>query len=295
MAKVVEKIGRWRSLHPGKPFFSLEYFPPRTARSSAALYGRLDHIAALKPLWIDVTWAAGGTGGGERTEQLCWEAAKHGLDVMMHLTCRGMSRSSLEESLRRCQDHGVRNIMALRGDGPASESWAGEFEHAVDLVGYIKEQFGDYFCIAVAGYPEVHSEAASRLEDLKHLKEKVDAGADLVVTQLFFDNEAFLRFQDDASSHGVRVPIIPGIMPVHSHRGFELITKLAGSVVPSAISAELQRRKGLELEEYGVQLAVTMCRELVASGVPGLHFFTLNNEESALRVLSELDLAENVE
>eukprot|EP00930_Biecheleria_cincta_P089043 TRINITY_DN78308_c0_g1_i1.p1 TRINITY_DN78308_c0_g1~~TRINITY_DN78308_c0_g1_i1.p1 ORF type:complete len:315 (-),score=50.82 TRINITY_DN78308_c0_g1_i1:260-1147(-) len=295
MAKIVEKIGRWRSLHPGKPFFSLEYFPPRTTKSSAALYGRLDHIAALKPLWIDVTWAAGGRGGGGCTEQLCWEAAKHGLDVMMHLTCRGICRSVLEETLRRCQAHGIRNIMALRGDAPASDAVSGEFEHAVDLVAFIKEEFGDYFCIAVAGYPEVHSEAASKSEDLKYLKEKVDAGADLVVTQFFFDNESFFTFQEMASSHGVCVPIVPGIMPVRSYRSFKRITKLAGSVVPSAIDAELHCREGQDLKEYGVQLAVTMCRDLVANGVPGLHFYTLNNEESALRVLNELGLVENVE
>merc|ERR1719163_658616 len=188
-------------------------------------------------MWIDVTWGAGGS-TAEKTMEICTNAHKfHGLDVMMHLTCTNMPVEKLREALTQCKELGICNILALRGDPPAGidgkwEQVEGGFAYATDLVKYIRQEFGDYFCIGVAGYPEAHLESKSKEDDLKHLKEKVAAGGDLIVTQLFYDTQEFLGF-------------------VKSCR----------------------------------ELGIEMCQELLASGVPGLHFYTLNLEGSVMRII----------
>merc|ERR1719316_1005648 len=188
-------------------------------------------------MWIDVTWGAGGS-TADKTLELCINAIKvHGLNVMMHLTCTNMPKEKLLEALMVCKENGIRNILALRGDPPAGVNqgeWKqveGGFAYAVDLVKFIRQEFGDFFCIAVAGYPEGHLEATSLEDDLKHLKEKVDAGADLIVTQLFYGNELFQEWVAKCRKMGITIPILPGIMPIQSFGGFTRMTGLCKTFV----------------------------------------------------------------
>merc|ERR1719162_1585755 len=197
-------------------------------------------------MWVDVTWGAGGS-TAEKTLEICINALKyHGLDVMMHLTCTNMVKEDLHKALTTCKENGICNILALRGDPPAGvntgefKACEGGFAYAVDLVKYIREEFGDYFCIAVAGYPEGHLEATSFDDDMKHLKEKVDAGADLIVTQLFYDNDGFLEYVDKCKKMGINIPILPGIMPIQSYGGFSRMTSLCKTKVPPHINETLE-------------------------------------------------------
>merc|ERR1719201_2537032 len=225
-------------------------------------------------MWIDVTWGAGGS-TADKTLEICINALK---------------------------EHGICNILALRGDPPghleagaASQGFVqceGGFAYATDLVKYIRQEYGDYFCIAVAGYPEGHLEATSFDDDMKHLKEKVDAGADLIVTQLFYDNSSFLDYVDKCKAMGITIPILPGIMPIQSYAGFNKMTSLCKTKVPPSIPERLDAVKDDEekVKDVGVQIGIEQCKELIAKGTPGLHFYTLNLESSVMRIVQGLGL-----
>merc|ERR1719487_1369443 len=256
-------------------------------------------------MWIDVTWGAGGS-TSEKTLELCINALKyHGLNVMMHLTCTNMPKESLKAALDTCKENGICNILALRGDPPGYLEKGGEgfkqceggFAYAVDLVKYIREEFGDYFCIAVAGYPEGHLEAESKDSDLRYLKDKVDAGADMIVTQLFYDNEEFFAWRDKCVEMGITVPILPGIMPIQSYGGFTRMTSLCKTKLPPSLMEDLEPIKDddQKVKDFGVQLAIRSCQELVARGTPGLHFYTLNLETSVMRIIKGLGLIDELE
>merc|ERR1719506_3614389 len=226
-------------------------------------------------MWIDVTWGAGGS-TADKTLEICINALKyHGLNVMMHLTCTNMPKEELKKALETCKENGIRNILALRGDPPGhleqgdkSEGFKqceGGFAYATDLVKYIRQEFGDYFCVAVAGYPEGHLEATSFDDDMKHLKEKVDAGADLIVTQLFYDNDSFLEYVDKCKKMGITIPILPGIMPIQSYAGFNKMTSLCKTKVPSYITDALEPAKDDDekVKDAGVDIGVRQCKELL--------------------------------
>merc|ERR1719408_222968 len=249
-------------------------------------------------MWVDVTWGAGGS-TADKTLEICINALKyHGLDVMMHLTCTNMEKEALHRALTTCKENGICNIPALRGDPPAGVNageWKaveGGFAYAVDLVKYIREEFGDYFCIAVAGYPEGHLEAESKDSDLRYLKDKVDAGADMIVTQLFYDNPSFLGYVERCRAMGITIPILPGIMPIQSYAGFNKMTILCKTKVPSFIPERLDAVKDDEekVKDVGVQIGIEQCKELIEKGTPGLHFYTLNLESSVMRIVQGLGL-----
>merc|ERR1719162_2330698 len=253
-------------------------------------------------MWVDVTWGAGGS-TAEKTLEICINALKyHGLDVMMHLTCTNMVKEDLHKALTTCKENGICNILALRGDPPAGvntgefKACEGGFAYAVDLVKYIREEFGDYFCIAVAGYPEGHLEAVSMELDMRYLKEKCEAGADMIVTQLFYDNGEFLKWRDQCVEAGITIPILPGIMPIQSYGGFVRMTSLCKTKLPPSLMEDLEPIKDddQKVKDYGVQLAVKTCQELVARGTPGLHFYTLNLETSVMRIIKGLGLVDEL-
>jgi len=302
MAKINEKLKIWQAEKPGVPWFSFEYFPPKTDLGVQNLYERFDRMAPLDPMWIDVTWGAGGS-TADKTLEICINALKyHGLNVMMHLTCTNMPKEKLKEALDTCKQNGIRNILALRGDPPGHleagaasagfKQCEGGFAYATDLVKYIRQEFGDYFCVAVAGYPEGHLEATSFDDDMKHLKEKVDAGSDLIVTQLFYDNDSFLEYVDKCRKMGITIPILPGIMPIQSYAGFNKMTTLCKTKVPPHIPEKLDAVKDDDekVKDAGVQIAIDQCKELMAKGTPGLHFYTLNLESSVMRIVQGLGL-----
>eukprot|EP00027_Filamoeba_sp_ATCC50430_P007621 CAMPEP_0168559490 /NCGR_PEP_ID=MMETSP0413-20121227/10553_1 /TAXON_ID=136452 /ORGANISM="Filamoeba nolandi, Strain NC-AS-23-1" /LENGTH=583 /DNA_ID=CAMNT_0008590725 /DNA_START=35 /DNA_END=1786 /DNA_ORIENTATION=+ len=277
------------------PFFSFEYFPPKTDKGVENLYERLERMSLFAPAWIDVTWGAGGSTKG-LTHEICHNAQNFlGLETMMHMTCTNMPVEELREALTKAKQSGIQNILALRGDPPRGEEWKqieGGFGHAADLVRYIRKEFGDYFGICVAGYPEGHTDATSYADDVKHLKAKVDAGADLIITQLFYDVDLFLKFVNDCREIGITVPIIPGIMPIHGYQSFHRMTTLSKTFIPKEVVDALEPIKNDDeaVKSYGVKLAIEMCRKIIQAGIPGVHFYTLNLEKSVVEILDGLGL-----
>jgi methylenetetrahydrofolate reductase (NADPH) len=277
-----------RKIHPS---LSFEYFPPKTDVGLLNLEKRIHSMADMNPLWIDVTFGAGGS-TSERSFQICNDAAQDvGLNVMMHLTCTNMHVKDIHSILTRLKSAGIRNVLALRGDPPAGvaewEACDGGFRHACDLVKYIRSQFGDYFCIAVAGYPEGHADCESYEQDLLYLKEKVDAGADLIITQLFYDTEAYFSYVKRLSALGVIVPVIPGVMPIMSFASLQRMTTMCKVSVPETLRSALEpiKENDKAVSDFGVQFATRMCMELIHGGAPGVHLYTMNHEDSVREIV----------
>jgi methylenetetrahydrofolate reductase (NADPH) len=293
--RILDKIKDYKK--QGKPFFSFEYFPPKTESGLHNLYSRLDRMAGLEPCFIDITWGAGGS-TSETTLTLSKDAQTYfGLDVMMHITCANMSEERLRSALDQARDSGIRNIMALRGDPPrdGTEAEPSFISSSIDLIRWIKSNYGNTFGIAVGGYPEGHPEAKSKEDCVAYLKKKVDAGADFIVTQLFFDIDEYKEFLDRCAKHGITCPIIPGILPIISFDRFQKFTDFTGIKVPSHIHESLEPIKtdDEKVRAYGVELCTKMCRKLFELGAPGLHFYTLNLESSVTDILQDLELLDD--
>ncbi|XP_005528360.1 methylenetetrahydrofolate reductase (NADPH) isoform X4 [Poecile atricapillus] len=283
----------------GDKWFSLEFFPPRTANAAVNLISRFDRMGAGGPLFIDVTWHPAGDPGSDKetSSMIIANTAVNycGLETILHMTCCNQTKDDITGHLQKAKRLGLKNIMALRGD-PSGEEWEEEvegFNYAVDLVKHIRNEFDDYFDICVAGYPKGHPEAESYEADLRHLKEKVFAGADFIITQLFFRPETFLKFMKDCQAIGITCPIIPGIFPIQGYHSLRQLVKLSKLEVPQEIKDVIEPIKDNDaaIRSYGVELAVSMCRELLDSGmVHGLHFYTLNREVATTEVLKRLGI-----
>lgn len=284
----------------GDQWFSLEFFPPRTPSGAVNLLARLDRMFEGKPLFCDITWHPKGNPAGH-TETSSIEIAKAavnycGLETMLHMTCVNNSKEAVNSHLNRVKDGGIRNILALRGDVPGNIAWKptpGGFNYALDLVKHIREEFGDLFTICVAGYPKGHPDAASYEEDLMYLKAKVDAGADLIITQLFFEAEDFLSFQRDCRRIGITIPIIPGIMPIQGYHSLRNLVQLSKLEVPQEILDVIEPIKDndVAIRNYGIEQAVKVMQKLFKSGeVYGLHVYTLNREVATKQILKRLGL-----
>ena len=285
----------------GKTFYSFEFFPPKTDFGLDNLYSRIDRMAALRPAYIDITWGAGGS-TAEKTFDMSKTIQKYfGLDVMMHLTCTNMPKDSIKQVLLDSKENNISNILALRGDPPEGASrWEknnSEFNNGIDLVQYIRKEFGDIFFIGVGGYPETHQEQNDPDLDISFLKQKVDAGADIIVTQLFYDVEKFLLFRDKCSKAGIRIPIVPGIMPIHNYARFLKFTQFCKVEIPSSVSQALESIKNDDSSviDYGIEQGSKMCEKLIDEGAPGLHFYTLNLEYSVSELLSSIGLVSKSE
>jgi len=285
--------------------FSFEFFPPKTEEGVENLYDRMDRMVAHQPAFCDITWGAGGT-----TSTLTLDIANKMqnmicVETMMHLTCTNMPVEKLEDALDNVKSNGIQNILALRGDPPHGQenfvTIEGGFSCALDLVKHIKSKYGDYFGITVAGYPEAHPEAITGEEgateeayqkDLAYLKEKIDAGGEVIVTQLFYDVDVFLKFVNDCRQIGITVPIVPGIMPIQNYRGFLRMTQLCKTKVPAEIMAALEPIKDNEeaVRAYGIHLGTEMCKKILAHDVKTLHLYSLNLEKSVLGILQNLGL-----
>ncbi|MGC8741724.1 MAG: methylenetetrahydrofolate reductase [NAD(P)H] [Candidatus Sumerlaeaceae bacterium] len=281
-----------------KTAISIEFFPPKTEVGDLALASRIEDFRAFEPAFCSITY---GAGGSTRERTLLWaRRLKHefGLETMCHLTCVGHSRDELRRILEQLRDDGIENIMALRGDPPKGQSnWQPHpdgFAHAIELV-RLARSIAD-FGIGVAGFPEVHPEATSPEDDLLHLKEKVDAGADAVITQLFFDNADYWRFVERARRIGITVPIVPGIMPFRSVAQLEKFTTVYARTYYGAarVPSSLKRRLA-EVENdsdaaarLGIAYATQQCRELLDGGVPGIHFYCLNESDAVGEILRNL-------
>ena len=293
--KIVDKISDYSSR--GKPFFSFEYFPPKTESGLQNLYGRLDRMAGLEPCFIDITWGAGGS-TSDTTLKLSKDAQTYfGLDVMMHITCANLTEEELRSALNQARDSGIKNIMALRGDPPVGNpnKAPGFLDSSVDLIKWIRGHYGDAFCLAVGAYPEGHPESKSKEDCVAYLKRKVDAGADFIVTQLFFDLDEYSAFLKRCKAAGINCPIIPGVLPIISYERFQKFTQFTGIKVPAGILNALEPIKtdDEKVRAYGVELGAEMCRKLIAMGSPGLHFYTLNLESSVTEILEKMELLDD--
>ena len=273
----------------GGPVFSFEFFPPKTDEGYRALYETIGDLKRLEPGFVSVTCGAAGSTRRKTAELVVRIQRDLGLTAMAHVVCTGTTSDELAESLGWMREQGIENVLALRGDAPKSQpEWRpvpGGFRHASELVAFIKSRF-DY-CVGSACYPEKHPEAPSADEDLQHLKEKVDAGAEFLLSQLFFDNGDYWSFVARARALGIGVPIVPGIMPIVSAANLRhMLTLSPGSKQPMELERALDAA-GDDAEaalEVGVRWATRQCRELLDGGAPGVHFFTLNRSPATQRV-----------
>jgi len=332
--KIIDAIHE-REAAGAVPYYSFEYFPPRTEDGVKNLYERLDRMAKQEPLFMDFTWGAGGS-TSDLTLELSVNTKKNtGIDVNMHMTCTNQEATKVDVGLNGAKEGNIRNICALRGDPPlGQDKWEaveGGFECALDLIKHIREKHGDWFGISLAGYPEGHpdnikpvsalgrelSEAekkrvmtdpegvehvccdADYQVEMDYLKAKVDAGGEVILTQLFYDTEVFLQFVRDCRAHGINCPILPGIMIIQAYGGFKKMCGFCKTRVPPAVAAAMEERKDDPdgVKAYGIQFATEMCQAILASdvGVKGLHFYTLNLEKSVLAIMDNLGLLKAVE
>jgi methylenetetrahydrofolate reductase (NADPH) len=280
-------------LNPSNPCFSFEFFPPKTGEGTSNLLKTLSDLAPLEPGFVSVTYGAGGSTRDRTVELVSHIKRDTGIEAMAHLTCVGHTREELREVLRRLADARVDNVLVLRGDPPQGqktfEPVAGGFRHATELVRFIREE--DFnFCLGGACYPEGHVETVSRDDDLRNLKEKVDAGLDFVITQLFFDNAFYFDFVERARRVGINVPIVPGIMPITNYEQVHRFTRMCGATVPMRLALQLERVKDQPeaVVQLGVAHATVQCMELLSRGVPGIHFYTLNKSPATRMIVSAL-------
>jgi methylenetetrahydrofolate reductase (NADPH) len=285
--------------------FSFEFFPPKSPEASKALFKTIAQLEALKPSFVDVTYGAGG-GTRELTEELVLRIFRETkLDPVPHLTCVCHSQKEIDELLERWGREGVGNILALGGDLPRDKpDWdrsKDAFRYAADLVRHIRAFGGKGvhkdrrgFGIGVAGFPEGHPATPNRLLELDHLKAKVDAGADYIVTQLFFDNRDFYDFRDRCELAGIKAPILAGIMPISSEKGMRRMAELAaGCRFPAGLLRSLQRCQGDEeaVRRVGIHWATEQCRGLLDHQVRGIHFYTLNQSDATRQIYLNLGIA----
>ena len=276
-----------------EPPFSFEFFPPKTEEGEANLYAAVEQLVPLNPAFVSVTYGAGGSTRDKTIEIVSRIHRDYGIEAMAHFTCVEATVDELRETLDELQNHGVENVLALRGDPPGGGRWTktdGGLEYARELVELISADYP--FAIGAAAFPEVHLHAASAQDDLLHLKEKVDAGAHFLITQLFFDNAAYFDFVDRARAVGIDVPIVPGILPITNIAQLERITSLCGAKIPDGLKAELDARADdpEAVVQFGVAYATLQCAELLAGGAPGIHFYTLNLSPATRAIVSALRL-----
>ncbi len=279
----------------GGPVFSFEFFPPKTPVGEQNLEAALTELVKLEPAFVSVTYGAGGSTREKTIEIVKQISDRYGLEAMAHFTCVAATVPELRATLDEMHAAGIDNVLALRGDPPAGqETWTateGGLEYSRELVEMIA---GDYpFAIGAACFPETHVHATSPEEDLEHLAEKVDAGVDFLITNLFFDNDAYFAFLKRARAAGITVPIIPGIMPITHVGQIQRMAEKCGASIPPGLARELDLRDDDEeaVRDFGVAYATLQCAELLAAGAPGIHFYTLNRSPATRAILSALKLA----
>ena len=272
---------------------SFEFFPARTEKGRQSLERTIGMLKQYNPLYVSMTYGAGG-GDQDRTKDavaLLLEVKE--FEVMPHLTCLGAESTQIKELLDEYKSKGIENIMALRGDPPQGindfDFAQKDFSYAIDLVKNIKG-YG-HFCIGVAVYPEGHIEAASIEEDMEHTKQKIDAGADFAVTQMFFDNQYYYSMLDRMKKKGIDIPVLPGILPLTDVAKVKKFASICRATIPRHIEERMQRVKGQpqEMEKIGIDFTIEQCRQLISNGINQLHFFTLNKPQVITRILEAIN------
>ncbi len=283
-----------------KTTFSFEFFPPKEDAAADRLLQTISNLMPLEPSYVSVTYGAGGT-TRDRTHDLVVRIKEQtNITVVSHLTCVGSSRDEIHAILEKYQEAGIKNILALRGDAPKGESDfvqpANGFAYASDLVGYIKKHFPE-MCVGVAGFPEGHPGTPNRLTEIEHLKTKVDAGADYIVTQLFFDNRDFYDYCERCELAGIHVPNIAGIMPVSTKSGLIRTAELAGGArIPARLLKAVYRAENDKyVEKVGIHWATEQIRDLIDNDVRGIQFFTLNSSEATQEIYKSLGVRDSTQ
>jgi len=277
-----------------EPVFSFEFFPPKTPEGERNLYAALGELRALDPAFVSVTYGAGGSTRDKTLEIVRRIRDDYDLEAMAHFTCVGATTQELRATLDEMAAAGMQNVLALRGDPPAGESeWTmteGGLQYSHELVSLIRRDYD--FSIGAACFPETHIHATSPDDDLRYLKDKVDAGAEFLITQLFFDNPRYFAFAARAREVGIEVPIVPGIWPITNVAQIERVTQLSGAHLPEPLLRELHARADdpEAVLDFGVAYAALQCAELLAGGAPGVHFYTLNRSPATRAILSALRL-----
>jgi methylenetetrahydrofolate reductase (NADPH) len=279
-------------LATGRPSISFEFFPPKDDAGFDALRDTLASLRELRPTYVSVTWGAAGSTRRQTVELVTHIHRDYGIEPLAHLTCVGSTRDDLQGILWRLSEAGIENVLALRGDPPTDEPGyrpaEGGFAHASELAAFARKYFK--FCLGGACYPEGHPESPSLDTDLLHVKRKVEAGCEFLITQLFFDNQKYYDFVARARNAGIGVPIIPGIMPITNVKQIERFTRMCGATIPEELMRELRRQQDDHhaVLSLGVAHATAQCVELLQRGAPGIHFYTLNKSPATRTILTAL-------
>ncbi len=271
--------------------FSFEFFPPRTAEGVEKLRATRRQLAQLKPAFFSVTYGAGGS-TREGTLSTVLEIRADGQEAAPHVSCVASSRESLREVIRAYRDHGIRRIVALRGDLPSGIAMTGELRYASDLVSFIRKESGDWFHIEVACYPEYHPQARRPDQDLAAFKAKIDAGANSAITQYFYNADCYFHFVEQAEAAGIDVPIVPGIMPIHNFSQLARFSDACGAEIPRWMRLKLEGYGDdtASIKAFGLDVVTELCDRLLSAGAPGLHFYTLNQAGPTSTIWQRLGL-----
>jgi methylenetetrahydrofolate reductase (NADPH) len=276
--------------HPRE--FSFEFFPPKTPEGMQKLRATRRQLAQLKPQFFSVTFGAGGS-TRDRTLETVLEIQTEGSAASPHISCIASTRADIAATLELYKSHGIRHIVALRGDLPSGLASFGELRYASELVAFIREQTGDWFTIEVACYPEMHPQARSPQEDIGNFKRKVDVGANSAITQYFFNADAYFRFLDECEAIGVDIPIVPGIMPIGNFSQLARFSDACGAEIPRWIRLRLQSfgDDAASIRAFGLDVVTDLCDRLLSAGAPGLHFYTLNQAGLTSTIWQRLGLS----
>ena len=273
------------------PVFSFEFFPPRTPEGKSKLRAVWQELARLKPRFFSCTYGAGGS-TREGTLETVLEIRRAGHEAAPHISCVASTRKDIAEQLERYKSHGIRHLVALRGDLPSGLAASGEFRYANELVAFIRETTGDWFRIEVACYPEYHPQIRNAADEVRNFKRKVDAGADAAITQYFYNADAYFRFVDECRAAGIEVPIVPGIMPIGNFAQLARFSDACGAEIPRWMRVKLEgyRDDGASIRAFGLDVVTALCARLLEAGAPGLHFYTLNQAALSAEIWRRLEL-----
>lgn len=274
-----------------KRTFSFEFFPPKTPEGMDKLRATRDQLALLKPKFFSVTFGAGGSTRDHSLETVL-DIQRAGYAAAPHLSCIGSTHDNIRAILQEYQTHGIRHIVALRGDLPSGMASTGEFRYANELVEFIRSETGDWFNIEVAAYPEYHPQARSARDDLLNFKRKVEAGANSAITQYFFNADAYFNFVDECAALGVTLPIVPGIMPIGNFSQLARFSDACGAEIPRWMRKRLEGYSDdiESIRAFGLDVVTDLCERLLKAGAPGLHFYTMNQAALTTTIWQRLGL-----
>ncbi|MCG8425823.1 MAG: methylenetetrahydrofolate reductase [NAD(P)H] [Chromatiales bacterium] len=277
------------------PTFSFELFPPKTEAGMEKLQANVLKLATVNPLYFSVTYGAGGSTQNRTFETVNWLLSQ-GIETAPHLSCIGGTREEIISILKRYQEQGITRLVALRGDLPSGAGMGGlgELNYANELVELIRSEFDDFFRIEVAAYPEFHPQATSAEADVKNFKRKVEAGANAAITQYFYNPDAYFEFVDICEKQGLNIPIVPGIMPITNYSNLVRFSDACGAEIPRWVRKRLEAMGDDKesIKAFGLDVVTAMCERLLAEGAPGLHFYTMNQSTTILKLWDNLNLSE---